>query len=99
MIIGIYSFELHLAASRSLKNKRQVVRRLKDRLRSRYNIAISEMNDHSDKWQRAALVVVSVAEGREPLVQLFEAIHREAERHVPGDVIEMGSEFIDGEWS
>ncbi len=99
MIIGIYSFELHLAASRSLKNKRQVVRRLKDRLRSRYNIAISEMNEHSDKWQRAVLVVVSIAEGREPLTQLFEAIHREAERQVPGEVIETGSEFIDGEWS
>jgi uncharacterized protein YlxP (DUF503 family) len=99
MIIGIYSFELHLAASRSLKNKRQVLRRLKDRLRSRYNVAVSEINDHADKWQRAALVVVSVAEDREPLVQLFEAVHREAERNVPGEVIETGSEFIDGEWS
>jgi uncharacterized protein YlxP (DUF503 family) len=99
MTIGIYSFELHLAASRSLKSKRQVVRRLKDRLRSRYNIAISEMNEHSDKWQRAALVVVSVADGRDALAQLFDAVYREAERQVPGDVIETGSEFIDGEWT
>ncbi len=47
-------------------------------------------------WQRAELVVVSVASHRDPLVRLFEAVFREAEAHVPGQVIETGSEFIEG---
>lgn len=95
MTIGVYTFELHLPGARSLKDKRQVVRRLKDRLRSRHNVAVSELADHSDRWQRAALAVVSVATGRDPLERLFEAVHREAELHVPGQVIETGSEYID----
>jgi uncharacterized protein YlxP (DUF503 family) len=95
MTIGVYSFEIHLPTSRSLKSKRQVVRRLKDRLRSRHNVAVAETGGQ-DLWQRAELVVVSVATHRDPLVRLFEAVFREAETHVPGQVIETGSEFIEG---
>ena len=65
MTIGVYTFELHLPGSRSLKNKRQVVKRLKDRLRSRLNVAVAEIGDHADRWQRAGLAVVSVANGRD----------------------------------
>jgi uncharacterized protein YlxP (DUF503 family) len=93
--IGVYTFELHLQASRSLKNKRQVVKRLKDRLRSRHNIAICEMEEHADLWQRAGLIVVSVGSGRDALERLFEAIHRETEQQVPGQLIETGREFWD----
>jgi uncharacterized protein YlxP (DUF503 family) len=95
MTIGVYTFELHLPAAQSLKNKRQVVRRLKDRLRSRHNVAVSELDEHSDRWQRASIAVVSVADGRNPLERLFEAVHREAEQNVPGQVIETGQEFIE----
>jgi uncharacterized protein YlxP (DUF503 family) len=95
MTIGVYSFEIHLPASRSLKAKRQVVKRLKDRLRSRHNVAVTELEEHLDLWQRASLAVVSVAMGRDPLVRLFESIHREVESNVPGQVIETGSDFIE----
>ena len=96
MTVGIYTFELHLPMARSLKNKRQVVKRLKDRLRAHYNVAVAEMEEHGDLWQRAALAVVSVSSSRDALVRLFEAVHREAESNVPGHVIELGSEFLEG---
>lgn len=96
MTIGVFSFEIHLPGERSLKGKRQVVRRLKDRLRSRFNVAVAEIDDHASLWQRAGLVVVSVAAGRDPLAGLFEAVHREAESLVPGSVIDTGVEFIEG---
>jgi uncharacterized protein YlxP (DUF503 family) len=95
MTIGLYTIELHLPMARSLKDKRQVVRRLKERLRSRHNVAVSELDEHHDLWQRAGLAFVSVAGSREPLARLFEAIHREAESSVPGQVIETGSEFLE----
>lgn len=95
MIIGVYTFEIHLPDSRSLKDRRQVVRRLKDRLRSRHNVAVVESEEHAELWQRAGLVVVSVASRREPLVDLFEDLRREAESNVPGHLLETGSEFID----
>jgi uncharacterized protein YlxP (DUF503 family) len=95
MTIGVYTFELHLPGSRSLKNKRQVVKRLKDRLRSRHNVSVCESSEHADLWQRAALVVASVASDRDALERLFEAVHRDAEREVPGEIIETGREFLD----
>jgi len=96
MTVGIYSFEIHLPAARSLKDKRQVLRRLKDRLRAHHNIALAEGTEHHELWQRAGLTVVSVADRREPLERLFEAVHREAQKHVPGEVIETGVEYLDG---
>ena len=96
MTIGVYTFELHLPSSRSLKNKRQVFRRLKDRLRARYNVAVAELPGHADLWQRGELAVVSVASRRDALATLFEAVHREAVQNVPGEVIETGTEFFEG---
>jgi hypothetical protein len=96
MTVGIYTFELHLPAARSLKDKRQVLRRLKDRLRAHHNVALAEAGEHQDLWQRAALIVVSVADRREPLERLFEAVHRQAQACVPGEVIETGTDYIEG---
>ena len=95
MTIGVYTFELHLPSAQSLKEKRKVLRRLKDRLRSRFNVSVSELNDYSDLWQRAALAVVSVAHERDALERLFEAVFTEATPLVPGQIIETGREFIE----
>jgi len=93
--IGVYSFEIHLPESRSLKDRRQVVRRIKDRIRSRHNAAVVEDGEQADLWQRAGLFVVSIASRREVLEEMFEAVLREAESQVPGHVTETGREFID----
>jgi uncharacterized protein YlxP (DUF503 family) len=94
--IGLLTFEIHLPQSRSLKDKRQVLRSVKDRLRSRHNVAVSELEDGADLWQRASVAVVSVATHRNVLENLFEAIVRETEGQVPGHLIETGREFLEG---
>jgi uncharacterized protein YlxP (DUF503 family) len=95
LTIGVYSIELHLPASRSLKDKRQVFRRLKDRLRSRYNVSVAEAADHADLWQRGSLTIVSVAQSRDALVRLFDAIYRDTENGIPGQIVERRSEFME----
>ena len=95
MTIGVYALELHLPGARSLKDKRQVLRRLKDRLRSRYNVSVAESADHADLWQRGCLTVVSVAHDRDALARLFEAIYRDTANGVPGQILERGTEFFD----
>ncbi|MBI5170420.1 MAG: DUF503 domain-containing protein [Candidatus Eisenbacteria bacterium] len=60
MFVGIVRVELHIPAARSLKDKRQVVRALKDRLRERLHAAVAEV-DHQDLWQRAALGLAVVS--------------------------------------
>ena len=95
MTIGVYTLELHLPGARSLKDKRQVFRRIKDRFRSRYNVAVSESAEHSNLWQRGEITLVSVSANRDSLVRLFESIFRDAESGVPGHVTERGPEFIE----
>ena len=96
MTIGVFSFEIHLAGGRSLKDKRQVLRRVKDRVRARFNVAIAETEDHHELWQRAGLVIVSVASNRDALATRFEAVRTEVEALVPGSVVDTGIEYIDG---
>ena len=60
MVVGVLRIELFIPASDSLKTKRFAIRSLKDRLRSRFNVSVAEV-DNGDKWQRASLGVVAVS--------------------------------------
>lgn len=59
MVVGTILIELHIPDSRSLKAKRSVVNRIKQRLMSRFNASVAEV-DYQDLWQRAALGVAIV---------------------------------------
>jgi hypothetical protein len=91
--IGSILLEIFLPASQSLKDKRRVVRSLKDRLRNRYNVAVAEI-DHQDTHQRATLGVVSIASERLQIEQLFEAVRAEVERNLPGDLVQAQIEIL-----
>ena len=54
MPVGLLTLEIHLPYAHSLKEKRMVVQRLRDRLRRKFNVAVAEL-DHQDLWQRAVL--------------------------------------------
>ena len=93
MRVGLLLLEGYLPGSRSLKEKRRVLRSIKDRVRHRYNVAVAETG-HQELHQRAELAFVSVANGEEPLQQLFDRIVAEAERIVPGGIAERARETI-----
>ncbi len=63
MVVGITCWELHLNGCGSLKDKRRVVKSLKDRLHSRFNVSVAE-TDHQDRWQRAELSCCVVSADR-----------------------------------
>ena len=52
--IGVLLVSLHIPQAQSLKDKRMVVRSIKDKVRARYNISVAEL-DGQDKWQTATL--------------------------------------------
>ena len=79
MIVGLITWELHLDACHSLKEKRHIVKSLKDRLHQRFNVSAAE-TDHHDVWQRAELSAVVVSTDR----QHAEQVLREADRLVEG---------------
>jgi hypothetical protein len=63
MVIGVCQLDLRIPENHSLKGKRHVIRKLVDRVRSRFNIAISEVGDN-DLWQRAQIGICMVSNDR-----------------------------------
>ena len=59
MVIGVVTVDLTIPGSTSLKEKRMVLRSLKERLRNNFNVSIAELDDH-DKWQKAVLGLASI---------------------------------------
>lgn len=80
MVIAVVTWELHLAGCQSLKDKRRVVKSLKDRLHRQFNVSVAETNHH-DLWQRAELSCCVVARDRAQA----QAVLASADRLVTGD--------------
>lgn len=71
---GLMVLDLHLPQSRSLKDKRQPLRSVKQRLRDA-GFSVSEV-DHHDKWQRAQVAVSIVGRGSRDVEDLLDAALR-----------------------
>jgi len=63
MVIGICQLDLRIPENHSLKGKRHVIRKVIDRVRHRFNVAISEVGDN-DLWQRAQIGFCTVGNDR-----------------------------------
>jgi len=58
--VGICTFHLRLFEGRSLKEKRRIVKSIKDRIRAKFNVSIAEIGE-LDKWQLATLGIACVS--------------------------------------
>ena len=92
MVVGLLTVELHVPGAQSLKDKRMVLRRVKDRLH-KFNVAVSEV-EHHDLWQRAALAVVTVSTHRAHAERELAAAANEIERIEPGLITRTEIEFL-----
>jgi hypothetical protein len=63
MVIGCLQAHLSIPAAQSLKDKRMVIRSLKDRMMNKMNVSVAEV-DHQDIWKSAIMAVVTVAAER-----------------------------------
>ncbi len=63
MTVGLLTLELYFPSSQSLKEKRMVLKSLKDQLRRQFNISIAEV-DGQETWQRSQVGVVGIGEDR-----------------------------------
>jgi uncharacterized protein YlxP (DUF503 family) len=94
MPIAYLTLELRIEAAHSLKDKRQVLRSVKDRLRNSFNISIAEI-EVTDLWQRATLGVVSISGSRDYLDGLMRNVEREATRLANNAGAEVVDSFMD----
>ncbi len=97
MPIGLLTLEIHIPDARSLKDKRQVLRSLKDRLRANFNVAVAELA-HQELWQRSRIGVVSISGDSKHLEDSLQAIAQESERVLGRDLVSQQVEYFeDGE--
>lgn len=92
MTVALLSLELFLPVAQSLKDKRFVLRRLKDRLGA-MNVAVAEVA-HQELWQRAGLGIVTVASSDAVAEQTLHAALAEVERLEPGLVTQSQVDFL-----
>jgi uncharacterized protein len=85
-MIAFLTLELHIEAAQSLKDKRQVVRSLKDRLRGKFNVAVAEL-EGQESWQRSVVGVVSLSNNNAHLEQSLRNVLEDSERLLGRDLI------------
>jgi uncharacterized protein YlxP (DUF503 family) len=93
VVVGLITWELHLAACQSLKEKRHVLKSLKDRLHNRFNVSAAE-TDHHDLWQRAELSACVVSTDREHAERVLREADRLVERAAGARIVDTVTSFL-----
>jgi hypothetical protein len=93
MAVAQLTLEIRIEHSQSLKDRRQVVRSMKDQLKQSFNISVAEM-DEGVTWQSATLGVVAISRSRDYLHGLIEEVERAARRMAA----ELGADLADSFW-
>jgi len=94
MIVAVVLFELHIEYAQSLKDKRQVVRSLREKLRRRFNCSSNEVA-LQDLHQRARLGVTLVSHHRDAANALLESIQDFIESNTDAVLAGWTSELIE----
>ena len=74
--VGVLTLELRIEHAHSLKEKRHVVKGLKDRLRGKFNVSVAEIDD-MDLHNSAVLAVATVSSSRPFAEKILQAVERE----------------------
>ncbi len=93
MILGTCRIDLFIPGAGSLKAKRSAVKGLKERIRSRHNVSIAEV-DYQDLWQRATLAVAVVSNEKKHADQVLAAVIRTVEMETRAEIIDRVVEFL-----
>ncbi len=93
MPVAQLTLEIRIEHAQSLKDRRQVVRSMKDQLRQGFNVSVAEL-DEAVVWQSATLGVAAVSRSRDYLHGLMEEVERAARRMTN----ELGADLADSFW-
>ena len=93
MIIGILQVQLRMEGSHSLKDKRMVLKSIKDRHRHRFNIAVAEIGDQ-DLWQSSLLGVATIGNDKRYVNGLLTKVETWIERNGNAELVSSQMEFL-----
>jgi len=93
MPVGLLTLELHIPDAQSLKDKRQVLRSLKDKLRRDFNVAVAEL-EHHDTWKRSVVGIVTISNEEKHLREVLQKVLDEADRILGSFLINQAVEIV-----
>jgi uncharacterized protein YlxP (DUF503 family) len=93
MPVGLLTLELHIQDAQSLKDKRQILRSLKDRLRAKFNVAVAELEYH-DTWQRSVVGIVTLSSEEQHVEESLQQVLAEADAQLGPVLINHAVEII-----
>ncbi|MCZ2154214.1 MAG: DUF503 domain-containing protein [Bryobacterales bacterium] len=91
--IAALVLEIRIEHAQSLKDKRRVVKSLKDRLRNHFNVSVAE-TDFQSQWQLAELAVVTVASSRTIAENTMRGVEQFAAEHLAGGLVRANLEWL-----
>ena len=92
-VIGVLTLELKIDHAHSLKEKRHVVKSLKDRLRHRFNVSVAEIGDQ-DLHNSAVIAAATVSSSRPFAEQILAAVEAEAAGQLGPMLIRADTEWM-----
>ncbi|HEY8056995.1 MAG TPA: DUF503 domain-containing protein [Terriglobales bacterium] len=91
MAVGWVRLDIVLPEAASLKDRRQVVRSVRDRLRQQFNVSVAELDEEKDLWQRASLGIAAINGDTQYLAGQLEKAAAAAERMLVGQDVRRGA--------
>ena len=92
MIVGVLEIEIYLHGCRSLKEKRMVIRSVKDSISKKFNVSVAEI-DFLDKWQRASMAFAKVSNSRSHTEEVLQKIFQLLDKNLNFEIIKYKFEY------
>jgi uncharacterized protein len=92
--IGVLTLDIDIQDAHSLKEKRHVVKGLKDRLRSKFNVSVAEIAGQ-DLWQRGVVAAVTVSGDHQRAETVLQLVEREAASILGGMLVGSDIEWVE----
>jgi hypothetical protein len=92
-VVGVLTLELRIEHAHSLKEKRHVVKSLKDRLRHKFNVSVAEIDDQ-DLHNSAVIAAATVSSSKDFAAKILQAVEDESASALGPMLIRADTEWL-----
>ncbi len=93
MVVALLNVEILVPGSSSLKEKRSVLKRIKDRSRNKFNVSVAEVA-FQDKWQRAQLAFATVSNDYKRAEETLQNVFKMLDSDYGFEIVQFNIEYL-----
>lgn len=92
MFLAVLTVEIVIPGSTSLKDKRVIIKSIRDRVRKKINVSVAEV-DFQDKWQRSAMAFAVVASNKKIAEETLNKVFNNLDNDFNFEIIKHSFDF------